>query len=972
MTVWGFGHHVSADLRIADDVVVPSVWTIDTITFYAYQTGSSLTSSITAVNLRIWDGPPNDPASNIVFGDDTTNRLVSTEWSGIYRVTETTGGASNRPIMANEVAVGTTLGPGTYWLDWQVDGSLGSGPWAPPITINGETTTGNALQFTGSWAPVTDVGQQGFPFQINGLDTACSGDIGWASVSPLSGTLGPAGLGTGFLPSLDTIDVMLDSTGLTAGQLYQGSLCLFTTDPQQPLFQIPVEMLVLEDAPAILLDKTANADSTCVGSQQELVTIAGTDVTYCYEVFNSGNLTFTTHSLLDDQLGLLLEDVAYSLTPGDNFVFSSTTMLDTLGQVVNTAVWTATDGVVTVTDSDVLTVTTVEASLAFTKTVGTEAGVCATTDTITVTRGDSVTHCFMVENTGDVTFTNHHLWDEDYGTIFSGLHTLAPGDVVSMTATVVVTTDQSSLGYWEAHSPEFDHTVSVSGTNTVNVLEPEITIAKTVGVDPDTCASTSDLAVFSGTEVYYCLTVENTGDFTFTYHYPSDPALGVEAEFAFSLAPGAVVPVTNEVLTSVLGLPPVLGPVVITEDLMNTIVFTAESTDWTASDSSTASVIVVNPSINITKTVGTDSATCATTNDITIANGTDVYYCLTIENTGDYTLTQHTLSDPALGLDVTFPFSLAPGAVVPVTNEVLTSVLGLPAAFGPVALIEDTMNTIVFTASQSAVSVSDSSSAMVNVVNPSISVTKTVGTEAGVCASDSTLTVTGTTTVYYCYTVQNTGDITLPLHSLVDSDLGALLGPDFAYDLAPGASVDTVAAGVTISTSLSVTTTNVATWTAYVDDSISAMATAEATVNVLPEPMPSITLAKTVGTEMGVCASGSTLTVTGTTTVYYCYTVTNGGDTTLTHHDLVDDQLGSILSGFAYSLAPGTSVDTVAAGLTLSATLEMTTTNIATWTAYISGTEISAMATNMATVNVLPDTPVTPSTPTIYLPIVLK
>lgn len=72
------------------------------------------------------------------------------------------------------------------------DGSLASGPWAPPITINGQTTTGDALQFTtssGSWAPANDTGtytQQGMPFLILGE----SGKFSW--IMMLSPVLGRA------------------------------------------------------------------------------------------------------------------------------------------------------------------------------------------------------------------------------------------------------------------------------------------------------------------------------------------------------------------------------------------------------------------------------------------------------------------------------------------------------------------------------------------------------------------------------------------------------------------------------------------------------------------------------------------------------------------------------------------------------------------------------------------------------------
>jgi hypothetical protein len=174
MNIYGVGHAVSTGFRIADDFTVlgPNPWMISSIRFYAYQTGSTTTSTITAVNYQIWNGPPGQPGSSVIWGDTTTNRLADSSWSNIYRVLD--NGApddTNRPIMVNAVDAGFTLYPGTYWIDWQTDGSLASGPWAPPITINGQTTTGNGKQFdpnTTTWNDAVDVGQQGFPFIIMG------------------------------------------------------------------------------------------------------------------------------------------------------------------------------------------------------------------------------------------------------------------------------------------------------------------------------------------------------------------------------------------------------------------------------------------------------------------------------------------------------------------------------------------------------------------------------------------------------------------------------------------------------------------------------------------------------------------------------------------------------------------------------------------------------------------------------------
>ena len=175
MNTLGTGHQFALGYRVADQFTIPAgeTWDITNVTTFAYQTGSSTTSTMTQVSVRILNGMP--PGGAVVFGDTSTNYLGTTAWSNIYRVSETTtGSATDRPIMAQVSDVVVSLGEGTYWLDWSTDGTLGSGPWAPPITITGQATTGDALQSldTGaSYAAFTDSGTatpQGLPFIVEG------------------------------------------------------------------------------------------------------------------------------------------------------------------------------------------------------------------------------------------------------------------------------------------------------------------------------------------------------------------------------------------------------------------------------------------------------------------------------------------------------------------------------------------------------------------------------------------------------------------------------------------------------------------------------------------------------------------------------------------------------------------------------------------------------------------------------------
>lgn len=192
-STYGFGHQILNDNRIADDFTVPvgETWNISAVTFFAYQTGSTTTSTITDVYVQIYDGPPDLPTSNVIWGDLATNRLSSSVWSGVFRVLETDQGATNRPIMASTCDVVVSLGPGMYWFAWQCGGTLTSGPWAPPVTIPGMATTGDGYQYTsssGAWAPVFDAGDlgtKGFPFIVEGSVPTPVENTTWGSIKAL-------------------------------------------------------------------------------------------------------------------------------------------------------------------------------------------------------------------------------------------------------------------------------------------------------------------------------------------------------------------------------------------------------------------------------------------------------------------------------------------------------------------------------------------------------------------------------------------------------------------------------------------------------------------------------------------------------------------------------------------------------------------------------------------------------------------
>jgi|GEM_PF-1685787 len=235
MAIYGFGCQIPYEQSIADDFEVSGNWTINSFTFFAYQTGSGPPSTLNDVRVQVYDGNPS-AGGIVIFGDLLTNVMLSTEWTNVWRVIES-GITENRPIM-NIVAdvSGLQLAAGTYWVEMQVAGTGAAGPWAPPVTILGETTTGNSIQHTTTgWAPLIDVGPQGLPFIIEGTTGAPTAD--WYSVIPANGVINPG--------ESMSLTVTFNSEGLEDGT-YTDMLNILSNDPDEPTIGVPVTLSVIQ------------------------------------------------------------------------------------------------------------------------------------------------------------------------------------------------------------------------------------------------------------------------------------------------------------------------------------------------------------------------------------------------------------------------------------------------------------------------------------------------------------------------------------------------------------------------------------------------------------------------------------------------------------------------------------------------------------------------------------------------------
>jgi uncharacterized repeat protein (TIGR01451 family) len=187
--------------------------------------------------------------------------------------------------------------------------------------------------------------------------------------------------------------------------------------------------------------------------------------------------------------------------------------------------------------------------------------------------------------------------------------------------------------------------------------------------------------------------------------------------------------------------------------------------------------------------------------------GQVVNYTYRITNTGPMTLTDLVDSDNKLGLLPLETTTLEPGATINITQGYRVTRNDLP---GPLV---NTVNVTAVPVVGSSIAVSDS--AMVELLDDSLLLIKSLGIEGiqPACTDIKERTVPVSTTVLYCYTMQNRGEQTYTHHSLVDSDLGTIL-ENVPHTLPPGALYS-----VLMTKTLTTNVTNVATWTATLADS---------------------------------------------------------------------------------------------------------------------------------------------------------
>lgn len=453
------------------------------------------------------------------------------------------------------------------------------------------------------------------------------------------------------------------------------------------------------------------------------------------------------------------------------------------------------------------------------KRVGTTfANACDGTSTLTVYQGDSFYYCFFIQSqASDPTYTSLKLEDSELGLIYqtdSSYAGFAPGTSVTVavagpfTSMVTVTTHITlTAGYQVNGSP---NALFTYGSAKVNVTPyfASVILTKTVGTS-ESCADTDTLYVSNGTTVYYCYQLKNTGNVTVTNMSLVDDKLGVISIPNGNVPPGGV--------SMLQGVPATYAsPITVSNRATWTVKTIAGFIlDAEASASDTA-IVYVNyptltptpsrtstpsmtptpsrtptltptpgPGVAIDKTVSKSSSTaCASTDTVSVIKGEGVFYCYKLRNTGQFSLTNFTVTDDKIG-------AITPN--VTVLNGGQTDSI----VRGPFTYTTQTKNTVAWQATYYnngtpvVINATDVATVNVSAGIPKLAFYQLVNVYDAAnptCVYSDTVTVQLGTPVWYCYRVENqsTGVLTFVKHSLVDNYFGALLSNNTGIVLGPG------------------------------------------------------------------------------------------------------------------------------------------------------------------------------------------
>lgn len=492
--------------------------------------------------------------------------------------------------------------------------------------------------------------------------------------------------------------------------------------------------------PSLRVEATVSADGNCPG-QDSVAIPAGDLATWCYEVLNDGDVPMVSVAMVEGGAAVDLGDLGV----GDVVSWRAVSRPD--DTTSRTAVAYGVDALIgspVISMPDTATANVFHPELILEATASVD-GRCPGASEVVSRQNRVVTFCYRVHNSGDTEIADVYVRD-------GGLQ-LPVGTMASGQTTVVISS--SRLQNDTTHGatargvdvPTGTDVASLASRFSVDIVHPGLTLDVTASLTDD-CSGESSLAVVSGTLVYWCLELSNTGDSDLN-EVEADSDHGDFWSFP-DLPEGAVTTL--------------VFPQVVTDDL--TLAIEATSQDLATltpvnARSTSASVDVIHPSMEITATVSTTGA-CPGVLDAVVSYGDAFSWCYEVVNTGDVMLDDVVVFSGAVG-DLGGLGTIEPGdaamLVVPDFGEIdMTSVVQARGVDRPLGTWVE----------------SSEAMATVETVEPLVWVDVTVSLD-GRCPGIDSAELGAGTRVTWCYLVTNAGDTRFQGGEVVDA-LGGMIG----------------------------------------------------------------------------------------------------------------------------------------------------------------------------------------------------
>jgi len=297
---------------------------------------------------------------------------------------------------------------------------------------------------------------------------------------------------------IDTITVSDGSRTLTVGTLDVGqsgmasTLFIVTSDEitaaiasgfatafNLAVSSVPDSAAIQAVRPALSTMTTVSTNGVCPG--QEVVNVlAGTPVTACYSVTNTGNADLTGVTVNDAQLGGISNTIAL-LQPAQS-AFVSKTFIATVDQTLTgfAAATVPITGTNVQSPQDSAVINVAQPAIDLDVTISPD-GVCPGSDSLSVETGSSIFLCYALTNVGDDTLSAIKIYDQ-HNVQIGQVTSLAPG--VSSTLVgpaIVVEGDITSSATVNATDP-FGFQASDTDTALIHALHASLSLQKTISI----------------------------------------------------------------------------------------------------------------------------------------------------------------------------------------------------------------------------------------------------------------------------------------------------------------------------------------------------------------------------------------------------------------------------------------------------------------------------------------------------------